>query len=85
MKKWEYCLLTEVWVSNPYSTKLDVEFPDPNQQPDFVIEGMKLVEAINRLGSEGWEVVTLDAETVENGTVTKVLFKRKLKESEDES
>lgn len=84
MKKWEYCLLTEVWVSNPYSTKIDVEYPDPTRQPEFT-EGMKLVEAVNHLGSEGWEAVTLDAETVENGTVTKVLFKRKIKKSDDES
>lgn len=84
MKKWEYCLLTEVWITNPYSTKIDIEFPDPTQHPDFDTEGMKLVEAINHLGGEGWEAVTLDAETVENGTVTKVLFKRKVKQSEPE-
>lgn len=84
MKKYEYCLLTEVWVSNPYSTKIDVEYPDPAVQPEFISEGMKLVEAINHLGAEGWEAVSLDAETVENGTVTKVLFKRKVKGPEDE-
>lgn len=76
MKVWEYCLLTEVWITTPYSTRLTAEFKDPAQDTEFLTEGMKLVEAINYLGNAGWEVVTLDAETVENGTVTKVLFKR---------
>jgi hypothetical protein len=84
MKKYEYCLLTEVWISNPYSTKIDIEYPDPGQQAEFISEGMKLVEAINHLGADGWDAVTLDSETVENGTVTKVLFKRRIAGSDDD-
>jgi len=76
MKTWEYCMLSEIWITNPFSTKLEVHFPDPAEQADFLAEGMKLTDAINHLGRMGWEAVNLDAESVENGTITKVLFKR---------
>lgn len=76
MKTWEYCLLSEIWITTPFSTKMEVHFPDPVEQADFLTEGMKLTDAINHLGSQGWEAVNLDAESVENGTITKVLFKR---------
>lgn len=76
MKKWEYCLVTEVWITNPYSTKFDIEFADPAAIPDFVTEGMTLATVINHLGGEGWEAVNMDTESVENGAVTKILFKR---------
>ncbi len=76
MKTWEYCLLTEVWINDPYSTRLEVQYPDPTESADFLTDGMSLTIALNRLGAQGWEAVNLDAETVENGTVTKVLLKR---------
>jgi hypothetical protein len=79
MKTWEYCVLTEVWVTNPYSTKFEIEFPDPTQVADFISEGMRLVDVLNHMGLLGWEAINLDSETVENGTVTKVFFKRKIK------
>jgi hypothetical protein len=82
MKRWEYCLLTEVWVTNPYATKIEIEYPSPATQAEFLTEGMKLVEAINHLGAEGWQAVTLDSETVENGSVTKVLFRRQANQKE---
>lgn len=83
MKNWEYCLLTEVWISDPYSTRLHIEFPNPADDADFLVEGMKLINAINKLGEAGWEAVTFDNETVEKGAVTKVLFKRKVKNEDD--
>ncbi|MFN2195199.1 MAG: hypothetical protein ACK2UW_03650 [Anaerolineales bacterium] len=82
MKPWEYCLLTEIWISDPYSTRLQIEFPNPADDADFLVEGLKLVDAMNKLGEAGWEAVTFDNETVEHGTVTKVLFKRELHHSE---
>jgi hypothetical protein len=78
MKKWEYCLLTEIWITEPYSTSFKLEYADPATPTDFITEGMTLVEVLAHLGQDGWEAVNMDAESVENGAVTKILLKRKI-------
>lgn len=74
MSKWEYAILTEVWVTEPMTTRFDVQIPDGSPIPD--LRGKTLGEVLSMMGNDGWEAVNLDAETVENGSITKYLFKR---------
>ncbi len=71
MQKWEYSIIRGLTTDSGYVlTNVNDEYVAKTK--GFKVEGQNLVEYLNQMGQNGWEIVSMAAE----GTSNKFLLKR---------
>lgn len=76
VQRWEYCLMSPPYPT-PYGWKVNIYLGGKDETID---SDMSSVAALNKLGADGWELVGVSDEVVNQGnqTFTKFLLKRSI-------
>ena len=71
MNKWEYLFLTAEKINKKWQPR----FVDGKELPNWD-DGLNLYDYCNKIGSDGWELVTVNWQAKEDMTHHRFVFKR---------